>query len=327
MRRAVVGWLSAVLLIASVVDPFIHDAGAETTWPERQVRILVTFPPGSANDAAARIFADALAKRWGTPVVIENKTGAENSIGVAAFVAAHDDHTLLYTVAGSVTITPLLLDKVAYDVERDLVPVVATTSVILTIAVTNNIQAHTFAELIEVVRRERGKLAWASGPTLPHYVFAAFLRRNGLEMNYVTYRDASQPQADLGEGRIHLLMTSLQASLSPVQSGKARFLAIANSIPVAMLPGVPTVRELGHEELTIDGASGLFGWRGMPEALRDWIAAEINIVAADPDVRRRVEATGQIILGGTPADFRALIADQKARVAEVATYIDLKSGK
>src|SRR3954470_16825877 len=87
----------AVLVCAAV---FPHTAGAG--WPERTVKLIVTFPPGSANDAAARIFADGLSKTWGKPVVVEDKTGAEGTIGVGSFVSAQDDHTLLYTVAGSV---------------------------------------------------------------------------------------------------------------------------------------------------------------------------------------------------------------------------------
>jgi len=175
-----------------------------TPWPQRQVRMVVTFPPGSANDAAARILADALGKRWGHTVVVENRTGAEGTLGVASFVAAHDDHTLLYSVAGSVTVAPLLIDKLPYDPERDLVPIVATASIILTVSVHQGIPVKTLDDLVQVLRAAPGRYAWSSGPTLPRYAFEAFLKRNGLSMNYVAYRDAAQPQADLGEGRIQL---------------------------------------------------------------------------------------------------------------------------
>ena len=165
-------------------------------WPERPVRIIVTFPAGSANDSAARIFADALSKKWGKPVVVEDRPGAEGTIGVAAFVSSQDDHTLLYTVAGSVTIAPLLIDKLPYDVDRDLEPIAATTAIVLTLAVSNELAVRNIPELIDALRSSPGKYAWTSGPTLPRYVFAAFLKRNGLQMNFVSYRDASQPQAD-----------------------------------------------------------------------------------------------------------------------------------
>ena len=95
---------------------------ASADWPERQVKLIVTFPPGSANDAAARIFADALGKKWGKPVVVEDRPGAEGTIGVGSFVASQDDHTLLYTVAGSITVAPMLVEKLPYDVNRDPAP-------------------------------------------------------------------------------------------------------------------------------------------------------------------------------------------------------------
>lgn len=316
--------------IAAAVLVCGSPATAQTNtqhWPERQVRMVVTFPPGSGNDVAARILAEALGKRWGKAIVVENRTGAEGTIGVSSFVATHDDHTLLYSVAGSVTVAPLLLDKLPYDPEHDLVPVVATASIILTVAVNHAMPARTLDELVEVIRADPQRYAWSSGPTLPRFAFEAFLKRNGLAMNYVAYRDAAQPQADLGEGRIQLLFTSLQASQSPVQRGKARFLAIANSTRAAAIPDVPTAREAGHPELTIDGLSGLFGWRGMPDELRQRIAADVTGVMSDPDIRRRIEASGQLVIGGTPAEFESAIAEQRAFITEVAKLIALKPTK
>ena len=115
-------------------------------------------------------------------------------------------------------------------------------------------------------------------PTLPRYVFASFLKRNGLLMNFVSYRDASQPQADLGEGRIQVLVTSLTASSSPVQTGKARFLAVINPTRAAALPELQTARELGHPELEIDGLAGIFGGQAMPAELRNRIAADVAAI-------------------------------------------------
>ena len=258
--------LLPMLLLCSLTA--ILPSAAMAEWPERTVKIIVTFPPGSANDSAARIFADALSKKWGKPVVVEDRPGAEGTIGVGGFVASQDDHTLLYTVAGSVTVAPLLIDNLPYDVDRDLAPIAATTAIVLTLAVSNDLAARSIPELIDVLRANPGKYAWTSGPSLPRYVFAAFLKRNGLRMNYVSYRDASQPQADLGEGRIQALVTSLTASSYPVQTGKARFLAVINPTRAAMLPELETARELGHPELEIDGGGGLFGGKAISETLK-----------------------------------------------------------
>jgi tripartite-type tricarboxylate transporter receptor subunit TctC len=300
---------------------------ARAEWPERTVKIIVTFPPGSANDSAARIFADALSKKWGKPVVVEDKPGAEGAIGVGAFVSGQDDHTLLYTVAGSVTVAPLLIDKLPYDVDRDLEPIAATTAIVLTLAVSNSVAAHSIPELIDVLKANPGKYAWTSGPSLPRYVFAAFLKRNGLQMNYVGYRDASQPQADLGEGRIQVLVTSLAASAAPVQTGKARFLAVINPTRAAMLPDVKTARELGHPELEIDGLGGFFGSRVIPEALKQRIAADVAAICLDPEVRHKLEAGGHDVLSGTTQELRAGIAKQRAWLAEINKLIDIRNAQ
>jgi tripartite-type tricarboxylate transporter receptor subunit TctC len=209
-------WFLAFVLLG-LGFPVAAHAG----WPERPVKLIVTFPPGSANDAAARIFANGLSKKWGKPVVVEDRPGAEGTIGVGAFLASQDDHTLLYTVAGSVTVAPLLIDHLTYDVDRDLVPIAATTAIVLTLAVTDDLPIRSIRDLMDVVRSNPGKYAWASGPSLPRYVFAAFLKRNDLVMNFVSYRDASQPQADLGEGRIQVLVTSADGLLlsSPERKG------------------------------------------------------------------------------------------------------------
>jgi tripartite-type tricarboxylate transporter receptor subunit TctC len=315
----------AVLSMSAALLAFPMAARAE--WPERPIKLIVTFPPGSANDAAARIYADALGKKWGKPVVVEDKPGAEGTIGVGAFVAAKDDHTLLYTVAGSVTVAPLLIDKLPYDVERDLQPIAATTAIVLTLAVSNDLPVRGIAELIDVLRSNPGKYAWTSGPTLPRYVFAAFLKRNGLQMNFVSYRDASQPQADLGEGRIKALVTSLTASSSPVQTGKARFLAVINPTRAAVLPDLPTARELGHPELEIDAMSGIFGGRAISAALRNRIAMDVAAICQEAEVRRKLEAAGHNVLGGTTEELKAGIARQRAWVGEITEIIDIRNAQ
>ena len=306
---------------------FAFPMAARAEWPERPVKLMVTFPPGSANDAAARIFADALGKKWGKPVVVEDKPGAEGTIGVGSFVSSQDDHTLLYTVGGSVTVAPLLIDKLSYDVERDLQPIAATTAIVLTLAVSNDLSVRSIPELIDVLRSNPGKYAWTSGPTLPRYVFAAFLKRNGLQMNFVSYRDASQPQADLGEGRIQVLVTSLTASSFPVQTGKARFLAVLNPTRAAVLPDLQTARELGHPELEIDGMAGIFGAKAISAALRNRIAVDVAAICQEPDVRRKLEAGGHTVLGGTTEELKAGIAKQRIWVSEITKLIDIRSAQ
>jgi tripartite-type tricarboxylate transporter receptor subunit TctC len=144
-------------------------------------------------------------------------------------------------------------------------------------------------------------------------------------MNFVSYRDASQPQADLGEGRIQVLFTSLTASSSPVQTGKARFLAVINPTRAAALPELQTARELGHPELEIDGLAGIFGSPTMPAGLRTRIAADVAAICQEPEARRKLEAAGHNVLDGTSETLKGGIARQRAWLEEVTKIIDIKN--
>jgi tripartite-type tricarboxylate transporter receptor subunit TctC len=317
--------LRSFVAFATSVMALVAPVSASADWPERQVKLIVTFPPGSANDAAARIFADALGKKWGKPVVVEDRPGGEGTIGVGSFIASQDDHSLLYTVAGSITVAPMLVEKLPYDANRDLVPISATTAIVVTLAVSNQLSVGSIPELIETLRANPGKYAWTSGPTMPRYVFSAFLKKHDLKMNFVAYRDASQPQADLGEGRIQALVTSLTASSSPVQAGKARFLAVVNPSRAATLPEIKTARELGYPELEIEGLAGIFGSRVMPQAVLNKVATDVAAISGDADIRRKLEAGGHITLSGTTEELKAGIEKQRSAVNELAKVIDIRN--
>ena len=320
--------LSFVAVMAAMT-PAAFAGDADKAWPTRPVRIIVPIAAGGAIDAAARIYADGLSKRWGHPVLIENRPGAETNIGTAAFVSARDDHTLLYGISSTITVNPLVYANMPFDPAQDLVPISATASTILGVAVHNSTPASSLSDLARLARAEPGKLLWGAAPGLPRHAFAAYLKRHGLDMLYVPYKDNVTPAVDLGEGRIHVLVTSLQVTNAPVQSGKARIIAVINPKRAPTLPEVPTADEAGYSELTVDPVSGLFGWRDMPTALRDKISADVQAVAQDPAVRARIEGTGQLVLGGTPKEFTAAIERLRVRVGEIARLIDLKaaSGK
>ncbi|MDQ8728331.1 tripartite tricarboxylate transporter substrate binding protein [Bradyrhizobium sp. LHD-71] len=296
-------------------------------WPQQTVRIVVPFPAGSGIDAAARIISDSLAKRWKQPVVIENKPGSETTIGAGTFAATRDGHTLLYTTFGTLSVAPLTVEKLPFDPEADLVPLVPTVSVVVAISVTTSLAVQTLAELEAVIRARKGQLAWASSPTLPRYVFATFLKQRGLEMNYVAYRDASQPQMDLGEGRIHAFIAAIPTSAASVAAGKARFIATTEPRRTTILPDVPSAAESGYGEFTFVGGAGLFGWRDMPHAIRERVVSSVNAVLSDPAVTEKLKAAGQQVIGGGPEALRELVEQQRARVLEISRSIDLKSAR
>lgn len=294
-------------------------------WPSRAVRIIVPFSAGSANDVSARLYADGLCKRWGKPVFVENKPGADAIVGGGAFANAKDDHTLLYGTASMVTVTPMLHEVLPYDPARDVVPISSTASSIFVIAVHDRLPARSLPELVQLARSKPGGLTWSAGPSLPHFVFAAMLARHALKQVYVPYRDATTQQTDFGEGRLQILSHALQSVRSPVAAGKARILAVTSPGREPGLPDIPTVAEVGFPEMEIEGLTGLFGWREMPIALRDRISADVQAVASDPSVRLRIEAGGQHVLSSSPDEFLAAIERQRSRIQQIGRIVDLKN--
>ena len=179
--------LTVALLTAgfAVVTPV---AKAETGhWPHRPVRVVTPFGAGTANDITARHFADRLSKRWGHAVAIENRPGADTVVGVGSFVSGNDDHTLLFAGAASLTVVPLMKDKLPFDPYRDLVPISTACNTTIVIAAAASSDIHSLAHLVSRAKAEPGKLLWASGPSLPRFLFEAFLKNQALDLRHGPY--------------------------------------------------------------------------------------------------------------------------------------------
>jgi tripartite-type tricarboxylate transporter receptor subunit TctC len=313
--------LAVALLTANLAISILGMSAlkAETgRWPQRPVRVITPFGAGTANDITARHFADRLGKRWGQPVTIENRPGAETIVGIGGFVSANDDHTLLFAGAASLTVVPLMKDKLPYDPNRDLVPIstACNTTIVIAAAASSNIRS--LDDLVSRAKAEPGKLLWTSGPSLPRFLFEAFLKNQALDMLHVPYKETTSQLTDLGEGRVHVVITGLVGALPVHEAGKARFLAVTNSERAANFPDIPTVKELGQPIMSVDGLSGFFGGRDIANELRDMIAADIRAVAADPELKGQLENIGQTLRVGTPAEFAAAIERQREWAAEMA---------
>ncbi len=293
------------------------------TWPQRTVKFMVPLGAGSGTDVSARLLADHLTKRWGQPVVVENRPGADGIIGLIAFLAGGDDHTLFFTPTGTFTVHPFLHDKLSYD-QRDLVPIARVTNTVLSIAVPTSLKVGSLAELVALVRSEPGKLHWATVTGSTEFIFAGFLKGAGLSMVKVPYRDTVQAVNDLAEGRIEVFLSALITVRPQLEAGKVKLLAVTNRERAAVAPGVPTVMEAGYPALVFDGLVGLFGTQGMSIELRERIAADVRGVVADPAVATRLAATGQIVSPGMPAEFAASIEEQRAKFAAIAQALGIK---
>ena len=313
-----IGLIRLVLAVAIATVVMVFSASAAEPWPQRTVRLITPLSPGTATDLAARLFAERLSKRWGQPVVVENRPGADGIVAVNAFLSVTDGHALLFSFAGPISINPLLYDKLPYDPERDLVPVASAIDNFFAIAVAKSLGVDTIGAFVELARRQPGKLNWAATSGLPQYIFVDFQKRTGLDLTEVPYKEVAPMLQDLGQRRVDVAVTTPATFLPLVESGKAQMLMVTNRERSPLAPHVPTAAEAGFSDLLFEGVVGFYGWRDMPTDLRQRIAADVNTVAADPTLVERLRDVGVVVRIGTPAAFAAAIEDQKAKVRALA---------
>jgi tripartite-type tricarboxylate transporter receptor subunit TctC len=311
------------LLSCLVLSPMESRA---QTWPQRPVKFVLPLGPGSGTDIGARLFAERLAARWGQPVVVENRPGGDGIIAITAFVNAHNDHTLLFAPSGTFIVHPFMHDKLPYD-QRDLLPIARVSNTIVGIAVPASLKISSLAELINLVRSQPGKLNWAPTAGLVDIVTSAFLKTAGLNMAKVPYRDTVQGLSDLVEGRIQMYVAALAIVRSQMAAGNIKVVALTNRERSPIAPGVPTAFEAGFPALTVEGLVGLFGPRDMSSTIRERIAADVRLIAQDPVIASQLAATGQVVNAGTPAEFAALIEEQRTRIAAAAKSLDSTSAQ
>ena len=284
-------------------------------WPERTVRVILPLPAGSGTDNAARLFAQGLAARWGKPVIIENCPGGDGIPAVTGFLSARDDHTLLLSFAGVITINPLVHDKLPYDPAHDLVPIVSIVDNFFGIAVSETLKVASLEDFVTLARTQPGKLNWAATSGLPDYIFAALQRKAGLKLTQVSYRDFAPALQDLGEGRIQVAVTGLSPRCRRWTPARPSCLMVTNRERSRLAPTVPTAKELGYPDLTFDGVVGFYGWRDIPAALKERIAGDVRTVGSDPAIIEKVASLGSVVRVGTSADFVAAIEEQRSKIA------------
>ncbi|MGH6663702.1 MAG: Bug family tripartite tricarboxylate transporter substrate binding protein [Pseudolabrys sp.] len=308
--------LPALLTVFLLLSAFV-PASAADAWPSRPVRLIVTLGPGSGVDIGARLFADKLSQRWGQSVVVENRPGGDGMVAIMAFLGAHDDHVLLVSPVSSFTAHPYFHDTLPYD-PKDLIPIARISKTVVAVSVPTSLGVNSLKDLEALARAKPGQLNWTTATGFTDFVFAGYLRTVGLTMAKVPYKNPVAAVNDLAEGRIQVYMPAYAIVRPQVLAGKVKVLAVTNHQRAPAIPDAPTAAEAAYPSLDFDGLVGLFGPPGIPDAVRNKIAADIKAVAAEPEIVAKLTATGQIVSPGNAAEFAESIAQQKAQVAAVA---------
>jgi tripartite-type tricarboxylate transporter receptor subunit TctC len=298
-----------------------QSASTQSSWPTRPVKLILTLGPGSGADIGARLFADRLAQRWGQPVVVENRPGGDGIVAINAFVAAHDDHVLLFAPTSSFTAHPFLHENLPYR-PSDLVPIARVSNTIVAISVPASLNVASLGEFVALARAQPGKLNWAGVTGALDFLLAGWLQQENLSVTKVAYKNPVDAANDLAEGRVQLYESAFAIVRPQVGNGKIKVLAVTNTVPPSE-PKFPTVKEAGYPALTVDGLVGFFGPTGMPRELRDRIASDIRAIA-DDTLKDRLATTGQLLNVGGPDDFAKSIEEQRSQVAKFAEQLGVK---
>lgn len=303
----------------------LHTAPAfAQAWPQRPVKFILPLGPGAGADISARLFADQLTKRWGRPVLVENRPGGDGVIAINAVITARDDHTLLWGPASSFVGHPYTLDKIPYDT-RELLPVARVSNTVVSLAVPVSLNVGSLKEFMTMARAQPGKFNWSSVTTVTDIVMEGFFKNAGMDVAKVSYKDGVAALNDIIEGRIQMYSSAYAIVRSQAQGGRLKLLAVMNR---SRAPGLdlPTVAEAGFPGLNFDGLVGLVAARSSspPEEARARIAADIASIATDPVVIERLTATAQIVSPGNGAEFAASIAEQSTQLAATAKILGIK---
>ena len=305
--------------------PAMSGTARTETSPTRPVRAIVPLAAGGAADISARLMGQWLAERLGQPFIIENRTGAGGNIGTEAVVTAPaDGYTLL--VAGSFNaINATLYDKLNFNFIRDIAPVAGIMRNPLIMEVTPSFPTKSVGEFIAYAKANPGKLNMGSAGigTPQHMAGELFKVMAGVDMVHVPYRGSGPMLTDLLRGELHVAFDPMLSSIEHIRAGRLRALAVTTATRSERLPDIPTVAE------SVSGYES-FGWVGIgvPRNTRidiiERINGEINAGLANAKVKARLEDLGSTTLGGSPADFGKLIAEQTDRWATVIRAANIK---
>ncbi len=314
--------LSQLLVAAGVLA-----ATAAQAYPTRPVTIVVPFAAGGITDILARLTAERLTTSLKQTFIIENQPGAAGVIAAERVSKAQPDgYTLLFTPIFQITMAPLTNSKVTFDPVRDFKPIAAVGATPFVITVAGGFPADTLSGFIDHVRKQPGKITYASGGTasLTHVSSVVFLKAAGLDMIHVPYMGVGPAFNDLLAGHVSMLSAS-PVELKPfLETGKVKPLAITAEKRSAQMPGVPAVAETVKGVPPVVTYNGLLAPGRTPDAVIAALSKELIAAEKSPEFRARIEKIGVETVENTPEQFAKLIADDTARWRGVIMDLNIK---
>jgi tripartite-type tricarboxylate transporter receptor subunit TctC len=313
----------AALGLASAAAQETTDA---RTFPSRAIHIVVPFPAGGPADIAARLIGQKMSEDWGTPVVVDNRPGANTIIGAQAVARAQGDgYTLLMAIDSTLTMNQYLYRTLPYDPLNDFVPITPTVKSMSLLAVPAATGPATVKELIARAKASPGKLNYGSGTITSQLMGLLFHKAAGLDIVHVPFKGTAETVQGLLTGSVDLIYAATVVVSPLIESGKIRALAKLDSrrTPYPELPTLAQASELRD----LDDVSvwlGLVAPKGTPKPIVDKINHEVVRILADPDVRQKFDQSGNFAVSSTPEEFADFIRQEADRWSKVLAGVDIK---
>lgn len=281
--------------------------------PARPLRIVVGYPAGQTVDIVARNFAAALTKEVGQPVIVDNRPGANGSLGAQEVKkSAPDGTTILLGTLGQMTINPTLYKKLPYDTLKDFAPIAQVSTGALLLVATPSFGPNNLSELIADAKQRPGKVDFASGGNgiTAHLAMVVLERQAGLQLNHIPYKGSPAAINDVMAGQVPIMFDALASTLPQVKAGKLKALAISSPKRNPQLPEVPTADEQGLKGFDISSWVGFLAPAGTPPATVNALHAAIQRASASPEIQESIRATGSELAVTPPAEFSRFLASE-----------------
>jgi tripartite-type tricarboxylate transporter receptor subunit TctC len=288
-------------------------------FPNKQIRLIVPFPPGGPNDIIARVVGQRMSEIIKQPLVIDNRGGQGGVLGTDVVAkAAPDGYTIGIVSASSLVISPTM-EKVAYNVPKDFAPVTLVTTVPEMLVVASNVPAKNMAELVALAKAQPGKLNFASAGIggLPHLAGELFKLTAKIDIVHVPYRGAAPAINDLLGQQVQMTFLDLPVILPQIKAGLLRPIALGAPERAPTAPDVPTTAEVGMPDLLIENWYGMIAPAGTPAKIVVTLNRVANEAMNDPAVKTKLAEQGLTMAGNTPEQFRGFIDSETKKWARV----------